>query len=140
MESRERGIAVNQLGYRPQDEKVVIFPGQPGKFWLVDQESGSRVWEGRTSESIVDEASGVAVCRGVFSEWDKPGRYGIEHEDGRVSYPFMISDEVYQEAQQALLKAFYYFRCGMQLEPSFAGPWHHEACHLTHAVVHGRDQ
>ena len=51
--------------------------------------------------------------------------------------PFVIADEVYEDAHRALLKAFYYFRCGTKLDELHAGPWQHGACHLTPAIVHG---
>ena len=50
--------------------------------------------------------------------------------------PFVIADEVYEDAHRALLKAFYYFRAGRNWMVH-AGPWQHGACHLTPAIVHG---
>ncbi|WP_138493598.1 glycoside hydrolase family 9 protein [Paenibacillus pinistramenti] len=134
---QQSGIAVNQLGYRREDRKTAIFSGWTGRFRLVQDSSGEAVWEGESGASAADEASGQSLSRGDFSAWTQPGVYRIEREDGHASEPFEISDSVYGEAQRAMLKAFYYFRCGMELEEEYAGPWKHAACHLAPASVHG---
>jgi endoglucanase len=133
----EDGIAVNQLGYRNKGTKIAIMKGTGGRFRLIDEASGTVVWSGETGPAVEDGASKLTVSRGDFSAWEHPGTYRIEAEDGSASYPFVISDAVYEEAHLALLKAFYYFRCGMELEEKYAGPWKHAACHLAPAVIHG---
>lgn len=133
----QAGIAVNQLGYRSLDTKMAVIPGQGGRFRLIEEAGGTAVWEGETAPAIQDAASGMTVSRGDFSAWTRPGTYRIETEDGRSSLPFEISDSVYRDAQRGLLKAFYFFRCGMELSEAFAGPWKHGACHRSPAIVHG---
>ncbi|EFU43783.1 glycoside hydrolase family 9 [Paenibacillus vortex V453] len=133
------GIAVNQLGYRSQDTKIAVIPGQGGRYHLVDDQNGETVWHGSTSPAIVDAASGQTVSRGDFTGYEAPGTYRIETEDGQTSAPFVIAESVYEDAHRALLKAFYYFRCGMALDELHAGPWKHEACHLAPAIVYGEE-
>ncbi len=128
---------MNQLGYRTLDSKIAVLPGQGGRFQVVNQENGEVVWQSETKPAAPDAASGQTVSRGDFTAWEQPGTYRIEPEDGFASYPFVISDNIYADAHRALLKAFYFFRCGMDLEESYAGPWMHAACHRTPAVVHG---
>lgn len=140
MHMEEQGsIAVNQLGYRSTDAKIAMIAGEGGRFRLVDHASGAVVWQGDTMSAVDDQASGIKVSRGDFSVWSQPGAYRIEAGEGHSSYPFVISDAVYEEAHQALLKAFYFFRCGMELEEKYAGPWKHAACHLTPALVYGEE-
>ncbi|MNJ33111.1 glycoside hydrolase family 9 protein [Paenibacillus bouchesdurhonensis] len=136
---KQGSIAVNQLGYRSKDAKIAMIAGEGGRFRLVDHVSGEEVWQGQTLSASEDAASGITVSRGDFSVWEQPGTYRIEAEDGQSSYPFVIANAVYGEAHQSLLKAFYYFRCGMELEEKYAGPWKHAACHLTPAIVHGEE-
>lgn len=136
---QQGGIAVNQLGYRSRDAKMAMIAGEGGRFRLVNHVSGETVWSGDTLPAVADAASGITVSQGDFSAWERPGTYRIETEDGQSSYPFVISEAVYEEAHQALLKAFYYFRCGMELEEKYAGPWKHAACHLTPALVYGEE-
>lgn len=134
---KQGSIAVNQLGYRSLDTKTAIIPGAGGLFRLIDAASGAVVWEGETAPAIDDEASGMTVSRGDFSAWSQPGTYRVETKDGQSSLPFDISDSVYVDAGRGLLKAFYFFRCGMELDEAHAGPWKHGACHRTPAIVHG---
>lgn len=132
-------VAVNQLGYRSKDVKVAVIAGEVAEFHLIDDTTGKVVWQGKTQAPIQDAASGITVSRGDFSDWQQAGMYRIETSCGKTSYPFTISDHVYEEAHQGLLKAFYYFRCGMELEEKYAGPWKHAACHLTPAIVYGEE-
>lgn len=140
------GIAVNQLGYRPQDRKIAVISGSvggvSGAFRLVDAGSGEVLWTGEADAPTEDQASGMTVSRLDFSAWDRPGTYRIETAEdgqGQASYPFAIQYDIYQEAHRGLLKAFYFFRCGMELTKEFAGPWKHTACHLAPAIIHGHE-
>lgn len=136
-EKRGNGVYVCQTGYLPSGAKGVVTAGGTGVFRLVEEASGKPVWQGTSGPATADEASGMMVCRGDFSAWTAPGRYRIETEDGRSSRPFAIAENAYQEAHRALLKAFYLFRCGMELEEAYAGEYKHGACHLPEAHVHG---
>lgn len=141
MEKTEQiGIAVNQLGYRSKDVKIAVRRGGSGSFRLVDAASGEAVWQGEMGQANWDESSGGMVSRGDFSSWQQPGTYRIETSEEQSSYPFVISEDVYEAAHSALLKAFYFFRCGMELEEEDAGPWTHGACHLTPAIVYGDEE
>lgn len=130
-------LAVNQIGYRTEDAKFVVFAGAGGRFRLIDESTGTAVWSGETGPEIRDASSRQTVFRGDFSAWRQPGTYRIVSDDGRRSPAFTIAGSVYGEAHRALFKAFYYFRCGMQLEEAFAGPWKHGPCHRQPAVVYG---
>lgn len=136
---QQNGIAVNQLGYRGRDAKIAVIAGQGGRFRIVNARNGEVVWQGQTGSAIEDASSGQTVSRGDFTAWEAPGTYRIETEDGQSSVPFVIADDVYEDAHRAILKAFYYFRCGTALDEPHAGPWKHEACHLTQAIVHGHE-
>lgn len=136
---QQNGIAVNQLGYRGRDAKIAVIAGQGGRFRIVNARNGEVVWQGQTAPAIEDASSGKTVSRGDFTAWEAPGTYRIETEDGQSSVPFAIADDVYEDAHRAMLKAFYYFRCGTALDEPHAGPWKHEACHLTQAIVHGHE-
>lgn len=141
METTKRhDIAINQLGYRSKDAKFAVIRGEGGGFRVVDAASGSTVWQGETGPAEWDEASGGMVSRGDFTSWEQLGSYRIESGNGHISYPFVIAETVYEDAHNALLKAFYFFRCGMELDEKHAGPWTHGACHLTPAIVYGDEE
>ncbi|MCK9859310.1 glycoside hydrolase family 9 protein [Paenibacillus sp. ATY16] len=138
MEQEKRnGIAVNQLGFRRLDRKTAVIEGEGGTFRLINKTTGEVVLEGKTGAAAEDRSSGKKVCRADFSGAQQDGTYKLETEEGQVSDWFTIGDEVYGAAHPALLKAFYYFRCGIELEDTYAGVWKHDACHLTPAIVYG---
>ncbi|NIK66918.1 glycoside hydrolase family 9 protein [Paenibacillus sp. BK720] len=138
MEQAKRSvIAVNQLGFRRTDRKTAVIEGDGGTFRLINQTTGEVVLEGETGTAAEDGSSGMKVCRADFSSVQQAGTYRLETEEGQVSDWFVIGDEVYGSAFQALLKAFYYFRCGSELDESYAGVWKHDACHLSPAIVYG---
>lgn len=136
MYNRERrGIVVNQTGYITNGKKKAVFLRGPGTFQVIDKESGSAVYEGTTMEGVDDEASGMTVYQGDFSKVTVPGTYELIMDDD-CSAPFLIGDNPYNALHHSALKAYYFFRCGMKLEEKFAGPYIHEACHLSEGVVY----
>lgn len=140
MSNSLRTITVNQIGYLLQGEKLAAFTGPEHEFKVVDMDSGTVAFEGRTSAARYDEVSGVSVHTGDFSEVRTGGRYRIEQGDGTTSVSFMISEKPYHDLQQGLLKAFYYYRCGEELTEEYAGDWKHQACHTSEGIVYGHPE
>lgn len=140
MSNSLRTISVNQIGYLLQGEKLAAFTGPEHDFKVVDMDSGTVVFEGKTSPAKYDEVSGVSVHTGDFSEVRTEGRYRIEQGDGTSSVSFMISEKPYHDLQQGLLKAFYYYRCGEELTEEYAGDWKHKACHTSEGIVYGQPE
>lgn len=135
-----RTITVNQIGYPIGEEKIAVFTGAQHDFQVIDEMSGNVVFEGKTDPARFDEASGVDVHTGDFSEINTEGRYRIEQGEGTTSASFIISDKPYHELQQGLLKAFYYYRCGEELTEEYAGNWKHKACHTAEGIVYGQPE
>lgn len=133
-----RTITVNQIGYPVDGEKIAVFSGSGHDFRIVNVDSGDVVFEGVSGAERFDEASGVTVHTGDFSEVSATGRYRIEQGEGIASASFIISDKPYHELQQGLLKAFYYYRCGVELTEEYAGDWKHKACHTAEGIVYGQ--
>ncbi|SFE49091.1 endoglucanase [Paenibacillus catalpae] len=133
-------IVVNQLGYRTTDSKIAVISGESRSFRLINKTTGEAVWEGLTGTAREDASSGLTVCRADFSDWKLAGVYSLETDGGQSSDLFVIGEDVYEAAHQALLKAFYFFRCGIDLEETYAGEWKHGKCHLTPAIVYGEDE
>jgi len=137
--SSNKRVFINQLGYRPGDRKTFTAAGIAGSFEVVDARAGSVVYAGETSAVAYDASSGIEAAKGEFTAVRQSGTYFIRMVgNGDVRSPlFPIEPEPYREAGRALLKNFYYNRCGIALEPEYAGPWAHAACHLSDAHVHG---
>lgn len=137
-EHQPRKIVVDQLGYFPEAEKIALFDGAAQKFRIVEAETGEVVFSGQTGPAVEDKPSGIRVSAGDFSALHLPGKYRVESEVGMKSAEFRISDRPYHELQQGLLKAFYFFRCGVDLTKEYAGPWAHKACHTAEGVLYGQ--
>ncbi len=141
MSEREfRKITVNQMGYPLSGEKIAVFTGTGHDFQVLEEKSGTVVFRGKTGAAQWDKTSGVSVHTGDFSEIRTAGHYRIEQKDGAGSASFAITDKPYHELQQGLLKAFYYYRCGVELTEDYAGPWTHKACHTAEGIVYGHSE
>ncbi|ETT63552.1 glycoside hydrolase [Paenibacillus sp. FSL R7-277] len=137
-DKRLRTIAVNQAGYSSGGDKLALFSGDTLGYHVIDTGSGDVVFTGQTGAYIEDKPSGCRVRSGDFSALTSPGKYRIEGAEGEQSAAFVIADKPYEELQRGLLKAFYYYRCGVELEGEYAGAWGHKACHLAEGTVIGQ--
>jgi endoglucanase len=69
-----------------------------------------------------------------FSRLSTPGEYRL-HVDGLPdSHRFAIAPDAYAALNAAAIKAYYYNRAGIALEPRHAGPWARAAGHPDTAV------
>ncbi|MDQ0059134.1 glycoside hydrolase family 9 protein [Paenibacillus harenae] len=130
-------IRVNQAGYRPSDRKHFVVNGAGGYFEIIDLTNGNVVYTGGLAGPIEDTSSGESIFRGDFTEYRSIGTYSIRIPALGTSYPFPVAEDVYNNVTDALLKSFYFQRCGMDLETPYAGVWSHKACHLAHGTVYG---
>ena len=135
-------VAVNQLGYRINDEKTVFVKTEKGKedFFVVNAETGKIAWQGKLSETADDPASKSKVARGDFSGVNQPGTYYIYTEAGS-SYTFRIGDDVYADLYKDVVLMLYRQRCGVATDKAIAGEdFAHEACHTGEAKIFGTDK
>jgi endoglucanase len=128
-------IHINQVGYRPDDKKSAIFIESGGKFEIVNEKNGETVLRGEAGGPVNDKVSGDLVWYADFSSLKKPGNYFLQVPEVGRSHTFAIDENSYGEVRNALLKAFYYQRCGMELEGKYAGLWVHKACHLQDGLI-----
>ncbi|MDF2544390.1 MAG: glycoside hydrolase [Herbinix sp.] len=128
-------IRLNQMGYTRRSHKQVVYTGEVSKILIFDVEKDQIVYEGTLGEQKFDEASGENVCIGDFSSLTQPGHYCMKI--GQDTSPvFAISDQLPKVCTDALLKTFYYQRCGVELTEQYAGSWHHGACHKQASYVY----
>jgi endoglucanase len=85
------------------------------------------------SEAVYDEASGDTVRTVDFSAVTEPGTYYLIADGERVIVT--IKEKPYHALSNALLKSFYYQRCGCELAEQHAGPYHHGVCHQGKATL-----
>lgn len=125
------GIFVNQAGYFPDSTKKAVLPFRCEEFTLTD--TGGRVrYTGIPLEAGFDKASGDTVFTADFSSFCEPGEYRVS-ANGATSAIFPVNDHVLDDVLDSTLKAFYYQRCGFELESAAAGEWHRPACHTGKA-------
>lgn len=136
----EAQINLNQIGYRPGDEKRAVIRSESDKqstFTVTSADTGESVYEGRITDGITFGSSGDRVSYADFSELTKPGRYRVVTDNKEESYEFTIADDVYEGALVDSQKMFYLQRCGMDLDEEYAGDFAHRACHTDEARVYG---
>lgn len=128
-------IHINQIGYYPYNRKVATIEGlSSGTFKICDAD-GLEHYTGNLTPSVYDSASGQNVCTADFTKLTKPGDYFLILEKDLNSYKFSINSNVNKNALHALLKSYYYQRCGFALESEYAGIWEREAGHVDDAAL-----
>lgn len=141
-------IHVDQFGYRPASKKVAVLSNPitgynsaesylPGatlevRNWTTDEivfSGSSLAW----NDGITHFQSGDQVWWFDFSSFTTEGSYYIFDPTNNVgSVRFEIDACVYNNALRTAVRAFYYQRCGMAKDASFAGaPWADDACHIA---------
>ncbi len=130
-------ININQLGYRPADKKIAVFSGKDTRFEVVDKTTGKVVYTGDITGSVQDAPTGQTVSYGDFTALTTKGEYTIKTANLGESFPFAISEDVYDNAFTAVVEMFYMQRCGTELSKDRAKDFAHAACHTGLATVYG---
>lgn len=129
-------VVVNQVGYKPGQEKKVLCNFSCDSFTVLQNETNEIVFSGDMNKRIEkDPATGMIVFEGNFTGFTKEGEYYVSIGEQK-SYPFVISNNVFNVAYKTSLKGFYFLRCGTELPEEFAGEFIHEACHLDDGYYH----
>lgn len=137
-------IRLNQVGYRPGDEKTAFVVSEDRTFTVYDL-TKKPVYIGRIQDvpsgfdgsPRIDVKSGDILGKADFSSVREEGSYYIASGDEK-SPVFRIGTSIYRELTAAVLKMFYYQRCGGEgILPEFAGSvFAHEPCHKGPAVYY----
>ncbi len=132
-------VNINQIGYRPNDDKRAVFREYSGgTFDVVEVSSGKSVYSGQITEGNRFGTSGDTVGYGDFSSVAAPGTYKITSPAGD-SYEFDIRDGIYDDALKDSVRMLTLQRCGMELAKDIAGDFAHGACHIEDARIYGGD-
>lgn len=126
-------IFVDQAGYLPESRKTAVATFPATSFSVIN-EKGNVCFTGSPVHFGIDPASGDDVWKCDFTGLSVPGKYRMI-SGANASMPFEISDTVYQHTLDDCMKAFYYQRCGCELEDKYAGPWTHGKCHCGRALL-----
>ena len=127
------GIFTDQAGYFPAMSKKAVIPFECDSFEVTDI-NGKVCFSGKTTHFGMDEHSGDDVYIADLTDFCEKGSYRV-NAGGKTSAVFTISDDVYSPVLHDTLKAFYYLRCGCELDERYAGVYKHGKCHTGKAVL-----
>ncbi|MGF1512996.1 MAG: glycoside hydrolase family 9 protein [Elainellaceae cyanobacterium] len=138
---RSEAVHVSHLGFDPDDPAKVAFlstwMGTQGKgldyeagqkFWLVDEASGEKVYEGTVELSkdkdIAEDNrgrnyNGTDVYMMDFSEFDTEGTYRVVVDDVGSSFPIQIGEQTWADGFYVSARGMYHQRSGMALEAPY---------------------
>ena len=135
------GPLVNQLGYYPEAEKSVVYPGNDANGLEVRDLDGKTVLKLDAPDVYDWEYSGEEVQTFDISAIKTPGTYRLFRGGAYVGNPITVGKNVYEDLVKASLKWFYYQRASMPLLPQYAGKWARAAGHMDDKVIiYGSDK
>src|SRR5256885_6442082 len=131
-------IRLNQLGFYPDAPKTAFIVGDAGEtFDVLTADLRDTAFTGRLGPPRGTALSSDTTRVADFSPLRTPGRYVVLVPRLGASYPFAIGPRVHEELVRAVLKAFYFQRASLALEPRYAGKWSRAAGHPdTQVLVH----
>ena len=138
-------VIVNQIGYTPSGQKLVIVRNESEKvhskeFKVIDTATNKEVFSAPLKDSVKNSSAGEYNAYGDFSEFKKPGSYLIRTSDDGDSAPFVIKEQIYQDVLPQVFGMLYMQRCGCELPKQYAGDFSHPACHTQKARIYGTNQ
>lgn len=125
---KESEIFINQIGYRPLDNKNVFISraakGDADYFEICEAAGGKSVFRGKIFSAPEDSQSGGEFFTGDFSELQKTGEYFVKLGDQK-SFAFKLSENIYDDVTLSILNYFTDARCGQGI------------CHTGLAEIYG---
>ena len=122
-------IRINQVGYYPSLGKRFTVADKQAEFFMLINEKGKIVFRGKLSDEGLWEPSGETLNSGDFSEFKKEGTYFIHIPGPGNSYPFKISNGIYEDAAIDALETFYFMRASIEMEEEYLGNFSRKAGH-----------
>src|SRR6184192_2229747 len=133
-----QAIRLNQVGFYPGAPKAAfVVSAAEDTFYVVTADLNDTVITGLLGPRQATALSSDTTRPADFSALRTPGRYVVLVPGLGVSYPFEIRPRVHEELVRAALKAFYFQRASLALEPRYAGKWSRAAGYPdTQVLVH----
>jgi endoglucanase len=131
----DESIHINQIGYQPNQVKKVVVVGTlspKATFQLLDS-NNQIVFSGTLVNYGYDHDTDETVAHGDFSAYNTPGQYRIKVA-GRLSYPFIIDQDVYLPVLKMAARWLYLQRSGTAKDDPITGI-RHSADHTTPAIL-----
>jgi hypothetical protein len=155
-------VKANHVGYLPKASKFgyignwlggigsMLIPTAP-TFQIIDNQTDAIVYSGTAvlrkardksscgnhNPEIDERWSGEQVYSCDFSTFTQKGTYYLYAPDFGRSYPFKISNSVFDSVYYTTARGLFYQRCGMDLKPPYADVrFQHPACHINDGKIH----
>jgi endoglucanase len=136
--SLTEAIRLNQLGFYPRAPKAAFIVGSVrDTFHVVTADRRDTIFTSRLGRAVTADSTARTVRIAEFSAVRTSGSYVISVPGLGCSHAFEIRSRVHEDLTRAALKAFYFQRASMALEPRYAGQWSRLAGHAdTQVLVH----
>ena len=131
-------IKINQVGYLPSRTKIALVPNTNAtRFEVINVADGQVAMAGDLPVSQKWSLAGNSVHIADFSAVTEAGQYIIRVAGFPDSKPVNISRDAYLDLHDGALKAYYFNRAGLELDPTYAGDWARPLGHPdTNVLVH----
>ena len=124
-------IRFNSLGFLPLEKKETTIVKKCDSFVIKDAVTHETVFSGKTDGSIFQQDVNQKAWIADFSAFTTSGNYYIELPDGEKSAVFPVNEHVYHEPFKTVMRGFYLWRCGTDVQDKHNGEiFSHAACHL----------
>lgn len=129
-------IRLNQVGYYPDEEKVVVFEGIKAKEKItVTDEQGNVVLQPKVIRQAISPWSKKQRFIVDVSELKTPGKYTIAVKGAERQ--FVVNPAALRDISHASLKFFYLMRTGIPIEKEYAGEYARPVGHPDlHVLIH----
>lgn len=125
----------NQVGFLPDQQKhVIVRSSLPVAFTVTNAATGETVMQDTVSSPEHWPLADQIVAVADVSSITQPGLYRLELSNNNYT-TFKISPARLDALHDATIKAYYYNRAGIDLDPAYAGKWHRAAGHPDTSVI-----
>lgn len=135
----EPDIMTNQIGYKPNSEKIAVFRDvtDETQFSVINADTGAVVHTGELYGETVNSSADETDFLGDFSAITEAGTYYITCGNLDDSYTFSIAEDIYDTLLDDTVRMLYLQRCGSEVEDDIFG---HTACHTSMATIYGTNE
>lgn len=123
----------NSLGYQPDAPKqITVLIDDQAQFRVRRADNDRVVFKGELGAAQSQEDVSQSARIADFTKYDGQGAHYIEIEGVGRSREFNIASDAYNDAYASVMRAFYLWRCGCEVEYTHNGiRYHQEACHAN---------
>ena len=119
-----------------QAKEIVVTTNTPLRFEVTRIDNSQVVLSGESGQPALWPLAGESAAIIDVGALTQTGNYRLTLADSNHSTSFEIRDDAYGDIHDAAIKAYYFNRAGMALDPAFAGQWQRPAGHPdTQAAV-----